>query len=724
MKRLLPFLLLCAVSLGAQGQSDSSAGPRVGLVLSGGGAKAMAHIGVLRVIEESGLRIDYIGGTSMGAIVGAMYALGYSVDELEHYLREVNWDALLSNEVPRNRLSYFDRKSDGRYLVQFPIVDGKVQFPQAINYAQYIHKELSSITQHSYQYPDFSSFPIPFFCVATNLENGKARVFEDGSLIDALRASSAFPSLFTPHTIEDTLYVDGGVVSNYPVKYLARKELDYIIGVDVQEFLRSREELNSVARVLEQTSSFPNAYEAVLRDSLTDLLIVPVIPEAGITTFDLMDTIIARGERAARLQAPAIRALAQSQKNKRAAGPSAVPAENLLIQELRIDGREQVTRDYILGRLRLREGQNIPLIKLEQGLERLYGSGYFEKADYRLEPLDTGYRLRLRLKEKNALRSFGLGLNHHDDYKTSLLLNYTERNLFFRNSRLSLDLAISEMPRAELHYFVDRGFVPTLGFKFRSHQFRYRSYANRRTVNQHRYRDYSLDFFLQSTWRDAYAVGGGVQLEEVDISQAFDRGSLEPLNEAYINYYGYIDFDSFDDANYPRQGLQFKANYRLIAAREGLQRFSEPSSVLDIDYKQALGLNPWLSLIVNARGLATIGPNLPRPYQIYLGSMGEDYINYIQPFIGYRFMELSGRNSLMLRADLQARLRKNHYLLLKANYARLEPSFEAIWASDVLLDGYAIGYSFRSPVGPLEFNLAGSTNRGGLLSYVRLGFWF
>ncbi len=145
-------------------QVPDSCNKKIGLVISGGGAKCMAAIGALRVIEESGVKIDYISGTSMGAIIGSMYALGYTVDEIEAYLRKVDWDALLNNDIPRNRLSYFDRKTESRYLLTFPFEDGKIRLPGGFNYAQYILKQLSYLTQRSYQYESFKDFPIPF-CV-------------------------------------------------------------------------------------------------------------------------------------------------------------------------------------------------------------------------------------------------------------------------------------------------------------------------------------------------------------------------------------------------------------------------------------------------------------------------------------------------------------------------------------------------------------------------------
>jgi len=721
MKKLICFaLILCTIHAKAQQGEDI----KIGLVLSGGGAKCLAQIGALKVIEESGVQIDYIGGTSMGAIIAAMYSLGYSASEIEEYLGAVNWDALLTNEIPRNRLSFFDRKADSRYILTFPIDSAGVQIPRGVNFAQYIMKELSTITQQSYPYLDFAELPIPFYCVATNLETGQPRVFEDGRLIDALRASSAFPSLFTPYLFEDSLYIDGGVVMNYPVQVMAQKDVDFIIGVDMQDYLNDREELNSVARVLEQTSAFLNSRNKGQSEALSDIWITPKIPEAGITSFDIFDEIVAAGEAEAREHLEELKALASRDSGPFRIPEKATPQKEFFVKDIQVNGLNSLTTSFVMGKLRVREGKSCSIERLEKGLDQLYGTRYFKNIDYTLIPADTGYTLNINLREQDYFQSLKVGINYSDDYNAALLVNYTNRNLLFKNSRLSVDLALGDMPRGELSYFVDRGFIPTLGIKLRTYRFRYQNYQNQVALNERIYQDYSLDLFLQSTWRDAYALGAGLQIEDVNINQNFQVSDFERFQKGFINYYGFIDFDSFDDANFPRSGIQLNAHYRIIAEREGFSVFREPSSVLDLSIRSATGIGDKWSLVTKFYGATTIGPGLDIPYQIHLGSMGQGYINSIQPFIGYRLMELSGRNVLFVRADVNYEAFKNHYFHFRTNFGKLEPTLEDIFASDILLDGYSLGYTYNSLVGPLEINVAGSTNHDAIYTYVRLGYWF
>jgi NTE family protein len=506
---------------------------------------------------------------------------------------------------------------------------------------------------------------------------------------------------------------------------MAEKDMDYIIGVDMQDYLHKRDELNGIVRVLGQTTGFLNSRNRKESEELTDIWISPKIEGVGITSFERFDEIIEAGRTEARKHLNKIRALAakdlppgSGQKEK------ALPLQNFKVDEILIKGNESFTRSFVLGKLRVKEGAKTSVKSLERGMDQLYGSSYFETVDYSLEKLDSNFRLIIKLKENTSQQKLKLGINYSDDFNAALLINYTHRNLLFKNSRLSIDAALGDMPRGEINYFVDRGFIPTLGIKLRSNRFRYQSFINLEAVNQRIYQDYSLDLFLQSTIRDAYAIGGGMQIEHIDISQNYQRAGFNDYNQGFINYYGYIDFDSFDDANFPHEGFRLNAQYRIISERVGFETFLEPSSVINLKYEQVVSLSEKLTFIGQLNGVNTIGSSLGLPYQIYLGSMGQGYQNYIQSFVGHRFMELSGRNLLSARADINYEVSKNHFILAKLNYAKLENSFEEIFNSSLLLDGYSLGYAYNSLIGPLEIHFSTSTNHANFYTYVRLGFWF
>ena len=209
--------------------------PKIGLSLSGGGAKGFAHIGVLKILDSLGVKVDYISGTSMGAIVGGLYASGYNAKDIEKIVMDTDFYTLIANEKNRQETTFFNKSTD-KYLLTVPIKNGKINvLPKAISSGQKNIYMLKELFKNVSNIQDFSKLPIPFMCVATNLESGKMELFEKGDLVKAIMASSAFPSLMDPVKIGDSLYIDGAMTVNYPSKPLKDKGIDLVIGVDLSQ---------------------------------------------------------------------------------------------------------------------------------------------------------------------------------------------------------------------------------------------------------------------------------------------------------------------------------------------------------------------------------------------------------------------------------------------------------------------------------------------------------
>ena len=219
--------------------------PRVGLVLSGGGAKGFAHIGVLKTLDSLGVRVDYVSGTSMGAVIGGLYASGYTGTQIDSIISATNFDLLISDDVPRKSKTFYERKNAEKYALTLPISDFKVQLPSSISRGQNVFNLLSKLTLNVSGIEDFSKLPIPFYCVATNMQTGTEVILDRGNLAQAIAASSALPTLYQPVNLDNKVLMDGGIVNNYPVKGLESKNLDIIIGVDVQDDLLSINKLES-----------------------------------------------------------------------------------------------------------------------------------------------------------------------------------------------------------------------------------------------------------------------------------------------------------------------------------------------------------------------------------------------------------------------------------------------------------------------------------------------
>src|SRR5690606_36354315 len=263
--------------------------PKVGVVLSGGGAKGYAHIGALKIIEEAGIKIDYIGGTSMGAIVGGLYASDYSADELEKIMYSLDLNSLIMNEKSRSELPFFDKSYREKYILELPFDNFKLGFPNALSSGQGTADELSYLFRHVHDIEDFNQLPIPFVCVATKLSNGESVVFHSGYLPQVVMASGAYPTLLQPVSIDGEMYIDGGVRNNYPVQEVKDLGADIIIGVDLQEGLLDEENLNSAAKVIEQIISYNIAEKSAEQSQLVDLTIHPDLKGSSVTSFDDKD---------------------------------------------------------------------------------------------------------------------------------------------------------------------------------------------------------------------------------------------------------------------------------------------------------------------------------------------------------------------------------------------------------------------------------------------------
>ena len=272
--------------------------PKIGLVLSGGGAKGAAHIGVLKYIEEAGIPIDYIAGTSMGSIVGGMYALGYTSDEILAIISQVDWDQLISNKVDRQKISYTKKFESRSQLITIPFSiktdqaelrsrSFKNSLPTGIISGDNLINLFNSLSVGYSDPIDFNDLPIPFLCIATNVINGEAEVLNKGIFSKSLRASMAIPVLFDPIKINETLYADGGLVKNFPAEECRAMGADYVIGVSMSPGLESDpRNLTSIFSQVKQLKEIITDKDFENYHTLCDIFISPDLKGVGMLSFD------------------------------------------------------------------------------------------------------------------------------------------------------------------------------------------------------------------------------------------------------------------------------------------------------------------------------------------------------------------------------------------------------------------------------------------------------
>ena len=250
----------------------------------------------------------------MGAIIGSLYASGYSGKQIDSIFKKVDFDDIINDHLPRSAKTFYERENSEKYAATLPFKDFKLSLPSALSRGQNTFNLLSKLTLHINDINDFSKLPIPFFCIATNIETGEEVILDKGNLAQSVRASSAFPSLFEPVIINDKLLIDGGVVNNYPVELLKEKGVDIIIGVDVQAGLLDRKDLSSATNVLLQINNFRTIKEMKNKATKTDIYIRPNTEDFTVISFNAGQKIIDNGKEAAILKSKPIKELASKQK--------------------------------------------------------------------------------------------------------------------------------------------------------------------------------------------------------------------------------------------------------------------------------------------------------------------------------------------------------------------------------------------------------------------------
>lgn len=722
-------LIFFAASLQLNAQEDR---PKVGLVLSGGGAKGYAHIGALKVIEEAGVKIDYIGGTSIGAIIGALYASGYSADELEKIMYSLDLNALILNEKTRTELPFFDKTYREKYVLELPFDDFKLSIPNAISSGQGTIDELSYLFRHTHDIENFNELRIPFVCIATKLSTGEAVTFNEGFLPQIVMASGAYPTLFDPVYIDGELYIDGGVRNNYPVQEVLDLGADYIIGIDLQDGLASQEELRSATKVIEQLITYNIVEKSAEQSKLVDLTIRPNLKGYGVTSFDNKDEIIVAGKIAAENVLDELKEIAKRQGHPEI--KHSVPPVNdyQLITDINIRGLKSFNETYIQGKLGIRPPQLASYETIRDGVKTLYSSGNFDKIYYRIRQNERGHKtLNILVQEKPSKQSLKFGLHYDDLFKTGLLVNFTSKQVLFKNSILSADLILGDFPRYSVNYFIDNGVLPSFGFNSKFNNFRSEAkisnfdpdYPNVHLT--YKFHEFINQFYIQSTLLEKYAIGAGLEHQYLDI-KTNNLPNDDPFKRMednyYMSFYGYFKADNLDNPNFPRRGIKVDGKFKYHFSSNA-ENFSN-SSLIRAKVQFNRPLNSWLSINLFGDYGNYITGNAPTTQKFILGGFVEqDFMNYSR-FYGLPFITSAGDHLMLVGGKLQAKILKNHYLSGFFNMASLKNDFEDIQPLKYQFTGYGLGYGYDSPLGPIIglWTYSPSTKRG--LFNVSLGFWF
>ncbi len=453
----LLLVLIILFSFQTARAQQQSPRPKIGLTLSGGGAKGLAHIGILQAIDSAGLKIDYITGTSMGSVVGGLYAAGYSGDSIEVLAKSLDWELLFSSSPQLDQISIEEKSEYNSYALTVPIEKKKLKLGTGIIEGQELWLKLSELFHPVYDITDFSKLPIPFKCIGTDLETGNAVAMDHGNIVTAIRASMAIPSVFTPVQYENKLLVDGGIVNNFPVLDVKEMGADYVIGVNLNQGLSKAQQLNTSIDIIMQIVFFKDAAFFDQHKAKCDLFILPELKGYETADFAFSDSIIDCGKETGNLYYPYFKRMADSLNNiygENGFVKDRLPKNKQInINKFSVDGLKNTKENFFFGLLNLKTNKNYTDEQLNEAIHRVYGSRYYDIIRYSFVADQNGATEMHFAVEESPLSAVKFGINYNDFTKLGLKFNLTSRELLFKESRAMVSVQISENPRLYAEYF-------------------------------------------------------------------------------------------------------------------------------------------------------------------------------------------------------------------------------------------------------------------------------
>ncbi len=700
--------------------------PKIGLALSGGGARGLAHIGVLKVLEEEGLQAGIITGTSMGSIIGGLYAAGYSPAFLEEMASDVDWFGLFRETVDRRYVSMRRKMFRDRYLLAFPIDGGMVQLPSGIIKGQKIHRLFYELSWPVIEIDDFSEFPRDFSCVATDIATGEPYVIDSGTLADAMRTSMAIPTAFTPVHRDGLLLVDGGLVRNLPTIDAINLGADIVICIDVSSELVGKDSIKTVLDIIDQTTDILMKSTMDEQKEHCDLYIRPDLKTVGTLDFSDVPFIIEQGEKAARAHIDEIRALVEKTGGFREAPEQMeeTPETSVEISGLRLDGLSEIPSSLVASLIGIDPPASVTAYDIDRALQRLYSTGYFSRISYRFVA-DGGERTLVLDIEEEKMDYFGLGLRYDTRWAFSVLLGAQIKNLIGHGSLLNLDMVFSSRVNLLGVYTLDAGlgtwFVPGLAGNYVDDYIE--SYEEGERTTRWGVRAGRAGLLVESSQAYVFRcqIAGG--WEWYSIRPDIAPPGTETESGGLFLAGGDLWLDTLDRSWMPRRGIQLKVSG---------QYFPE-MSVNDTSYHRAyahvVAALPFHNRVsLRGRFLYGItGGGRPLPHHRYtLGGITSWFDYYGQrdvSFYGYEPFEFSGSNAFLVGAALQIEITGRWLVAGHFNAGSAVDDRNEVFKSKNILTGGAGTVAYQTPAGPAELTLAGS-ERNGLKLWFSLGYRF
>ena len=726
-------------------EKPAGARPKIGLTLSGGGAKGLAHIGVLQALDSAGLKVDYITGTSMGSIIGALYAIGTSGRELEKISRKIDWDVLLTNSSSLRSMIMEEKDEYGKYAIELPWVNHRFRLPSGVLESQELWLKFYELFYPVYNIKDFSKFPIPFKCIAADIATGEGVVLDSGDIVSAVRSSMAIPSVFTAVEYNGRKLVDGGVIRNFPVRDVREMGADLVIGSSVADGLLPKDKVTNAVQVLMQIAFFKESEDYKEEIKLCDVYIHVPCEKYNAASFSMDQEIITLGINEGKKYYPIFKKMADSLNA--IYGPP-VPArklpvpDSLLISDIEIHGLKRTTPGFFTHMLGFYSNRKYSSGQVAKMVRRTFGTRYYDRIVYNFQPQPDGSVKMVFDVQENPATFAKLALNYNKVTGIGLIANLTSRNFLLPNSRslVSVNLGEAFRIRGEHLQYMGRGKNVAMIFSSQYEYLDIPTYTDYVKNGLYRQNYFKADVKMQFSSNRKYTIGAGTRFERIEYKPSIHTSYEINGDNNFLNSYGYIRSNTFDRLALPHKGWKVDGEIGFIYNQQpDVQVFIDGKEVVNVD---SLGIkfNNYQRITLNVEGYVPMsrrttfstlfqsGVNLKYGESIFndniIGGLNPIFRNQIL-FAGLPEGSVFSPNVGALQLGVRYLMFGSFYVTARANalmYDFLDPSDAFVKPS--FLTGSALSLTYNFALGPLEISGVYSSQSKKLSGNVNIGIAF
>lgn len=759
--------------------------PTVALVLSGGGAKGAAHVGVIRYLEEQKIPVDMVLGTSMGGLVGGLYAMGYNADQLQEILTDLDWNIVLSDKVPQDYVSYATKMYKSRYAISVPFHYTKDVFYDragvAVPVEESAHRlkknksmesELdalgarndegglpmntvwkslpagyidginvnSVLSEKTVGYQDsinFRELPIPFCCVASDMVTCCAKNWTSGSINEALRSTMSIPGLFNPVRTHGMVLVDGGTRNNFPTDIAREMGADYIIGVDLSDVNLTYQDINNIGDILWTFIDMLGREAFAKNVSIPDVFIKPVLTEFNMMSFskENIRTITQRGYEAAQRNAESIKTLKgrmpASELKLRNTPAIDISKKDVQIRSIEYVGLTDFESSYLSKKLKFHAGDYVSSSDINDAVAMMFATGSFVSVDYKLYGDTQPFRL-VFICRKGPVHKVGVGFRADSEEMVDLLFNVGFNTQKIAGSKFDFTGKLGLNKYADARYTFDTPGVPTLNIdaKISDNVGNVLSGPSKYRVSYWGHKEQVYISNVKWTKFD-FKVGGrneyfGIEDWLSNGESALTSSELADISGDFLSVFADARLYTMDNIYYPTRGADLGLNYSWVFLNPQNTSF-KPLNIASVNYRQVFPMGSRFAMLTDIHARAVIGPGDTNPvFRNYIGgSMGGRYLDQRVPFIGFNDAYIAGDYMASLCADFRLNVYDNLFLSAQAGFFKSANTLKSEFTEfNIDAVGAAIEIGYNSLVGPVKFNVHWSDLTRSVGTYFTFGYDF